>query len=185
MNIRLKRSLLACWCCISQIAVAQTQPNDPLFNSQWYLFSAADHRGQPGSINAVAAWEFIHPAEPITIAILGAGLNFTHPDLAENVWKNDKETQNLMDDDGNGFVDDINGWDFASNDNNPVSEPYSDNQDHDSMVASLIAAIPNNGIGICGIAVTFASCLFVLMATLRRSNALPTALSTQSIMAPE
>lgn len=142
--------VFACWCCASN-AMAQTEPDDPLFDSQWYLFSEADHRGHPGSINAVQAWAHVQPAEPVTVAVLGAGVNFTHPDLADNVWVNSGEARNLKDDDGNGFVDDINGWDFASGDSNPVSQPYADNLDHDSMVASLIAAVPNNGIGIAGV----------------------------------
>jgi subtilisin family serine protease len=128
-----------------------TAPNDPLFDSQWYLFSPDDPRGQPGSINACAAWKRVKSAEPVVVAIVGAGFNFTHPDLAKNIWTNPRETLNSQDDDGDGLVDDLHGWDFASNDMNPVSQPFQEQDDHDTMVACLIGAVPNNGLGIAGV----------------------------------
>jgi hypothetical protein len=88
----------------------------------------------------------------VVVAVVGAGFNFTHPDLADNIWENPHEMLNTRDDDGNGFVDDLNGWDFASNDMNPVSQPFLDQDDHDTMVASLIGAVPDNELGIAGIA---------------------------------
>lgn len=136
-QVLLFASAMLITCCTPSLQVALSQtlpalPDDPLFDSQWYLFSAEDARGQPGSINAVAAWEHVEPAEPVMVAVLGGGINFTHPDLVDNIWSNPHEARNLRDDDDNGFIDDLHGWDFASNDCNPVSQPYSDQNDHDS-----------------------------------------------------
>ena len=98
-------------------------PNDPMLGEQWYLFSPGDKRGNPGSINAIEAWQHIRPARPIIVAVCDTGVNFTHPDLEANMWKNDRETQNGKDDDGNGYVDDLHGWDFAYASNNPIGRP--------------------------------------------------------------
>lgn len=147
--------LVLCFLSLPQIAVAQDQPelpNDPLLDSQWYLFSPDDPRGTPGSINAIEAWEHVKPAEPVTVAVLGEGLNYTHPDLADNIWMHPNEEWNRRDDDGNGFVDDVHGWDFAAKNGYPASQSYLDQEDHGSMVASVIAAVPNNGQGIAGVA---------------------------------
>src|SRR4029077_12862817 len=88
-------------------------PNDPLLAEQWYLYPSGDKRGSPGSIHAIDAWRHVRPAAPIVVALLDSGVNYTHPDLAANIWKNERELLNGKDDDGNGYVDDLYGWDFA------------------------------------------------------------------------
>ena len=108
-------------------------PNDPMLGEQWYLFAPGDKLGNPGSINAIEAWQHIRPARPIIVALCDIGVNFTHPDLESNMWKNDRETQNGKDDDGNGYVDDLHGWDFAYVNNHPISRPsrkFPDQFDH-------------------------------------------------------
>ena len=57
------------------------------------------------------------------MALLDGGVNYTHPDLEANIWKNERETLNGKDDDGNGYVDDVHGWDFAYANNHPIEPP--------------------------------------------------------------
>jgi subtilisin family serine protease len=133
---------------------AESLPNDPMLAEQWYLFPPGDKRGSPGGINAIEAWRHVGPARPIVVALLDAGVNYTHPDLAANIWKNERELPNGKDDDGNGYVDDLYGWDFAYANNNPVgrrSLKFPEQFDHGTAVASLIAAVPDNRIGTAGV----------------------------------
>ena len=136
--------------------------DDPLFPKQWHLFSPEDPiRGKPGAINAVGAWKSVRPAAPVVVALLDAGVNWHHPDLAANIWENPGEVGmdanmnpkqfNGVDDDGNGYVDDYHGWDFASDDYNPNSEPEETNNDHGTGMAGIMAAVPGNGIGLAGV----------------------------------
>lgn len=129
-------------------------PNDPMLAEQWYLYPSGDQRGSAGGINAVEAWPRIRPARPIVVALLDAGVNYTHPDLEANLWKNPREMPNGKDDDGNGYVDDLHGWDFAYANNNPVSRrsrKFPDQLDHGTALASLMAAVPDNRIGTAGV----------------------------------
>jgi thermitase len=128
--------------------------NDPLLAEQWYLHAPGDEQGSPGSIDAVGAWEHIHPAKPIIVAIFDAGVNYGHPDLEANIWKNEREILNGKDDDGNGYADDVHGWDFTRARNDPLgrrSRAFPDQFDHGTAVAALVAAVPGNGIGIAGV----------------------------------
>jgi subtilisin family serine protease len=128
---------------------------------QWYLFAPGSRSGRPGSINAIKAWEYVRPAKPVVVALLDGGVNWTHPDLAANIWTNPGESGhddkgrdkafNGVDDDGNGYVDDVHGWDFASHDNNPNPEPFDRSIDHGSMMAGLMAGVPNKGKGFAGL----------------------------------
>jgi len=129
-------------------------PNDPLLAEQWYLYPPGDKPGSPGSINAIEAWRHVRPAAPIVVALLDSGVNYTHPDLAANIWKNEREMLNGKDDDGNGYVDDLYGWDFAYANNHPTdrrSRKFPDQFDHGTALTSLMAAVPGNGIGTAGI----------------------------------
>lgn len=112
-------------------------PDDPLFSEQW---------GIP-AINADEVWS-THTGDTNTvIAILDTGVDWLHPDLAENIWANQYEIpDNGKDDDNNGYVDDIRGWDFISNENNPA-----DDNSHGTHCAGIAAAAGNNGIGIAGV----------------------------------
>ena len=120
---------------------SQLTPNDPsyLLNQQWYL----------NKIGATSAWDKIG-TYTVVVAIVDGGVQITHPDLAANIWVNPSETiGNGLDDDGNGRIDDINGWDIANNDNS-VS-PDLNSQDHGTHVAGLVAAVTNNASGIASI----------------------------------
>lgn len=113
-------------------------PNDPLFNEQWAL----------SKIDAPAGWDIETGSSDIVIAITDTGVDYTHPDLASNIWQNSGEIpDNGIDDDGNGYVDDVRGWDFANNDNDPM-----DDHGHGSHCSGIAAAATNNNIGIAGVA---------------------------------
>ena len=118
-------------------------PNDPQLSSQWAL----------SKVNALDAWEIQVGNSEVVIAVIDTGINWKHEDLVEHIWENPSETPgNGIDDDQNGFVDDIRGWDFRDNDNNPDDETSSRNPGHGTHCAGIIGAVSNNGKGIAGIA---------------------------------
>jgi serine protease len=115
-------------------------PNDPRFPSMWHL----------QKIEAAAAWNFFSGGSNIVIAIVDDAIQRSHPDLAPNMWVNPGEIPgNGIDDDGNGFVDDVYGWDFSTNTGN--IEPPSDDMGHGTHVAGIASAATDNGIGIASI----------------------------------
>ena len=112
-------------------------PNDPLYPQQWYI----------PAVKADLVWEQTTGDTTQVIAILDTGVDWTHPDLKNKIWRNPGEIPgNGIDDDGNGFIDDYMGWDFINNDNNPM-----DDNSHGTHVAGIAAAEANNGIGIAGV----------------------------------
>jgi subtilisin family serine protease len=131
----------------------QSMPNDPYFGQQWGLAntgqSVSGASGTAGAdIDAVEAWALDTGSDPVVVAVVDTGCHLTHPDLAANFWVNDDEIAgNGVDDDGNGFVDDRQGWDFADDDNFPQ-----DAGGHGTHVAGIIAARGGNGKGIAGVA---------------------------------
>ena len=114
--------------------------NDPLYEKQWHY-----HEQCPGSINLPKAWEKEEGNPNVLVAVMDQWIDHTHPDLAANMWVNRAEQDGLpnVDDDGNGYVDDIHGLNLTSN---------SEFGNHGTHVAGTIAAVNNNGIGVCGIA---------------------------------
>lgn len=132
-------------------------PNDPLFNRQWGLYNTGQtamiSRGTPGAdINAPSAWDINIGSSNVVIAVIDTGVDYLHEDLRKNMWQNPGEIPgNGFDDDGNNFIDDVYGYDFASdlsgnNDNDPMGF-----DNHGTNVAGIIAAKGNNGIGIAGV----------------------------------
>jgi subtilisin family serine protease len=140
-------------------------PNDTDFRKQWGLHNTGQKvNGTTGTydadIDAPEAWEITQGSQGIVIAVVDTGVDYNHPDLSGGVWTNAREVSgNSLDDDNNGYVDDIRGWDFASstrvicfggdctrNDNDPM-----DVDGHGTHVAGIIAARGNNDIGIAGI----------------------------------
>jgi subtilisin family serine protease len=99
------------------------------------------------AINAPEVWAQGFTGQNIVVAVLDTGVDYLHPDLNDNIWQNPGEIAgNGIDDDANGFIDDVLGWDFAGNDNNPM-----DLDGHGTHVAGTIAA-ENNGFGATGVA---------------------------------
>jgi subtilisin family serine protease len=113
-------------------------PNDPLYPQQWAL----------SEISVEGAWDIWRGNNTITIAIIDTGIDYNHPDLADNIWINlDEIPNNGVDDDGNGYTDDIYGYDFVNYDKDPL-----DDHGHGTHCAGISAARGNNGIGISGVA---------------------------------
>ncbi|MFZ5470393.1 MAG: CARDB domain-containing protein, partial [Myxococcota bacterium] len=130
-------------------ARANQLPNDPRFSDQWWLNNTGQTGGTPGAdIHAPAAWDVSTGNPQVVVAVIDTGIDWTHPDLAPNSWTNPNEiSNNSIDDDGNGYVDDVRGWNFVSD--NAV--PFDDNS-HGTHVAGIAAAVGNNGVGVAGVA---------------------------------
>ena len=128
-------------------------PNDPYLATQWHLgTSVAAVRARPG-------WDIETGSANVPIGIVDTGVDVGHPDLAAKIWHNPGEIPaNGLDDDGNGYVDDVTGWDFGDGDADPSPEPMFDPVVgidvgwHGTFVAGLAAAATNNAGGIAGVA---------------------------------
>ena len=127
-------------------------PRDPRFRTQYGLHNTGQTGGRADAdIDAPEAWSRTAGSPAVVIAVVDSG-NFTsHADLRGNIWRNPGEVAgNRVDDDGNGYVDDVNGWDFAHKDNT-LYHGYAED-DHGTHVAGVAAARGNNGVGISGVA---------------------------------
>jgi hypothetical protein len=137
-------------------------PNDPLLNRQWHLRNLGGSlNGNPGQDSLAGAdakvfeaWALVGGGSPsVVVAVLDDGPELSHPDLAPNLFENPGEIPgNGIDDDNNGFIDDVRGWDFTSlpGDNDAGHSQNAD--EHGTSVAGVIAARGNNGIGVAGAA---------------------------------
>jgi len=103
-------------------------------------------------IGADLAWSVTLGSSDVVVGIVDEGIDIDHPDLAANVWQNPDEVVDGVDNDGNGFTDDINGWDFHGNDADVRPTGTASINAHGTAVAGLIAAVQNNGIGVSGVA---------------------------------
>ncbi|HEX5223180.1 MAG TPA: S8 family serine peptidase [Verrucomicrobiae bacterium] len=128
-------------------------PNDPGFGLLWGLRNTGQIvNGLAGAANDdiqfLRAWGMARPStNEIVVAVIDTGVDHTHPDLVSNMWSNRTEIPgNGQDDDANGYVDDIRGYDFADGDSDPM-----DSQAHGTHVAGTIAASGNNGVGVIGV----------------------------------
>lgn len=117
-------------------------PNDEFYLAQYH---------HP-LIGSPSAWDVTLGDPSVVIAITDDGVQLDHPDLAANIWQNTVELAGTpgVDDDGNGYVDDFQGWDFVRNDNDP--SPIDPTDDHGTHVAGIAAGITNNGLQIAGVA---------------------------------
>ena len=115
---------------------ASIVPDDPDYDQLWAM----------NEVSAPEAWDRTTGSSDVIVAIVDSGVDYTHPDLAANMWVNTNEIpDNGIDDDKNGFVDDYRGWDFFSEDPDPMDE-----NGHGTHCAGTIGAVGNNGVGIAG-----------------------------------
>jgi large repetitive protein len=136
------------------IYAADTIPNDPFFEFMWQLQNKPlnEYVGKPGAdIGAARAWDITTGNPKVVVAILDTGIELSHPDLAGNIWSNPAEIPtNGIDDDGNGLVDDINGWNYLHDSSQLFEDPEIDY--HGTHVAGIIGAVGNNRVGTTGVA---------------------------------
>lgn len=131
-------------------------PGDPLFPQQWALLNGGQSVFGVGGLSgaderATAAWDTQTGGAAVTVAMADTGMALNHPDLRANLWTNPGELPgNGIDDDSNGFRDDVNGWDFAGNDSDP-SDSIDVDQGHGTHIAGIIGAEGANGVGVAGL----------------------------------
>ncbi|MFT5762020.1 MAG: thermitase [Polaribacter sp.] len=129
--------------------VVETTPNETLLSKQWGLINNGTFSSTSkadADVDMDLAWDVTTGNPNITIAILDSGIRMTHPEFAGRIWVNTDETSNSTDSDANNYKDDINGWDFVNNDNDPT-----DDHGHGTNVAGISAATGNNSIGYAGV----------------------------------
>jgi subtilisin family serine protease len=131
----------------------QVSPGDFYYQRQWGLHNSGQKvngiSGKAGAdLDAPAAWDISTGSETILVAVIDTGCDLNHPDLAANIWTNPGEIPgNGIDDDGNHYIDDIHGWDFSDQDNDPQ-----DASGHGTHVAGIIGAEGDNENGVAGMA---------------------------------
>ena len=137
-----------------RLELFNTFPNDPMRGLQWHVDS-----GDSADIELTAAWDVARGDTGTVIGIMDTGVDLGHPDLVSQIWSNRAEAggQTGVDDDGNGYVDDLHGWDFGDGDADPNPGPFIDEIGldagfHGTFVAGIAAARTHNGIGISGAA---------------------------------
>ena len=129
--------------------------NDPEFvgGNLWGMYGERSQPSNPFGTQAAEAWSQGYTGSRDTyVAVIDSGIDITHPDLAENIWTNMVEATGApgVDDDGNGYVDDVHGWDFANDDATVFDDPVADS--HGTHVAGTIGAVGGNGVGVAGVA---------------------------------
>ncbi len=156
---------------VDDVAATRSEDNkfdDPLLDMQWHYINTGNQAIFEGAvagadINAAAAWEVAQGRKEVIVAIVDEGIDYNHPDIKDNMWVNEAELngEKGVDDDGNGYFDDIYGYNFVPSTggtitwDKPSVNPNPDvegDMGHGTHVAGTVAAVNNNGIGVSGVA---------------------------------
>lgn len=130
-------------CSPNFIRTLSTLPNDPKMSQLWGLKNA----GTGADVRAETAWDIFRGSSSEVIAVVDSGIDYSHPDLAANIWTNPGEVAgNGRDDDGDGYVDDVHGFNAITGTGNMM-----DDNSHGTHVSGTIAAVGNNGQGVVGV----------------------------------
>ncbi len=123
-------------------------PNDPRFSELWGLNNTRQTGGTlDADIDAPEAWGIATGSGKVVVGVIDTGVDYTHADLAANMWVNPGEIpEDGIDNDGNGYADDVYGWDFVNDDNDPF-----DDNGHGTHVSGTIAAEGDNATGVVGV----------------------------------
>ena len=138
----------------SRLSVSEV--NDPGFSKQWHYYSSEANKVHEAQIagmdiNVKDAWRYCSGDSSIVVAVIDEGVDYTHEDLAANMWVNNGEIpNNKIDDDGNGFIDDVHGFNHYTG--GEISWDKAGDSGHGTHVAGTIAAVNQNGKGLCGVA---------------------------------
>jgi subtilisin family serine protease len=134
----------------------QSATPDPRFGALWGMDNTGQTVGASAGtvdvdLNAPQAWRVTKGDPKVLVAVLDTGVDIDHPDLAGRIWTNPREVAgNNVDDDANGYVDDVHGWDFVHHDNTVYDA--ADGDEHGTHVAGTVAANLDNGVGVAGVA---------------------------------
>ncbi len=132
-----------------EVQICSTFPDDTRFDDLWGMHNTGQTGGtEDADIDAPEAWDIGTGSDEIIVAVIDTGVDYTHIDLAANIWVNEAEYNGTpgQDDDGNGYVDDIYGYDFRNNDGDPMDDHY-----HGTHCAGTVGAVGNNGEGVAGV----------------------------------
>ncbi|MHC4125391.1 MAG: S8 family peptidase, partial [Planctomycetota bacterium] len=135
-----------------EVQICSTFPDDTRFDDLWGMHNTGQTGGTADAdIDAPEAWDIGTGSDEVVVAVIDTGVNYTHPDLAANMWTNEAEYNGTpgVDDDGNGYVDDIYGYDFCNNDGDPMDDMFGIY--HGTHCSGTIGGIGNNGEGVAGV----------------------------------
>ena len=137
------------------IVTTQATSNDPYYSNGtlWGMYGNASSPANQYGSQAGEVWNGgVTGSQSTYVVVIDEGIQVTHPDLAANIWTNSKDPANGLDDDGNGYVDDINGWDFVSNNSSVYDGGSAGSADkHGTHVSGTIGGVGGNGIGVAGV----------------------------------
>ena len=136
------------WTPTAATSLADDLPSDPAFYKLWGLNNTGQTRGSADAdIDAPEAWKITTGSKDIAVGIIDTGIDYNHPDLVGNMWTNPNEIAgDGIDNDGNGYIDDIHGINTATGSGDPM-----DDHSHGTHVAGTIGATANNGMGVAGV----------------------------------
>src|SRR3989339_758719 len=146
LQSRITQGVLFCFLVTNALPVYALTPDDEFLEEQWYL----------ENIGAYEAWDTHTGDGSVVVAVLDTGIDLDHPDLEENIWVNTGEVaDDGIDNDSNGYVDDVNGYDFVDDDGSPVPDQDSAFDEgavsHGTVIAGIIGAVGDNDEGVAGI----------------------------------